>query len=146
MGSRLLSRLIIILQFRTEFHHLCNSITAQMRNRSRDKPKTTNVVSRLPASRLPDLIHIEGDRDGHCPRAPQGAAAEAGSPHSRAPLPAQRPPAQPASGVSKEDGTAGCRTSESALPSERERRGSLGRGVQLGPGMTTSHISNITIR
>ena len=51
MGSRWLSRLIIILQFRTEFHHLCNSITAQMRNRSRDKPKTTNAVSRLPALR-----------------------------------------------------------------------------------------------
>ena len=43
MGSRWLSRLIIILQFRTEFHHLCNSITAQMRNRSREKHKQSPV-------------------------------------------------------------------------------------------------------
>ena len=43
MGSRWLSRLIIILQFRTEFHHLCNSITAQMRNRSREKHKQSRL-------------------------------------------------------------------------------------------------------
>ena len=94
----------------------------------------------------PDLIRIEGDRGWHCPRAPQGAAAEADSPQSRAPVPAERPPAQPPKGVSTEDGTAGCRTPQPPLPSERERRGSLGRGVQLGPGMTTSQHRKITIR
>ena len=52
MGSRWLSRLIIILQFRTEFHHLCNSITAQMRNRSREK-QAKNNQRRLSPPRLP---------------------------------------------------------------------------------------------
>ena len=93
----------------------------------------------------PDLIHIEGDRGWHRPRTPEGAAAEAESPQSRSPVPAEPPPAPPPKGVATQGGPPSRRTPQPPLPAAR-RRGSLGRGVQLGPGMTTSQISNITIR
>ena len=88
----------------------------------------------------PDLIHIEGDRGWHRPRTPEGPAVEAESPQSRSPVPAEPAAAPQPKGMATQGGPAGCRTSESALPSERERRGrerrgrSLGRGYSWGPG------------
>ena len=75
-----------------------------MRNRSRDKPKTTNAVSRLPAFRLPDLIHIEGDRDRHHARDPACPAAEEASAQGCSPVPDQRAAAPQPEGVATQGG------------------------------------------
>ena len=86
----------------------------------------------------PDLIHIEGDRGRDRPRDPpcpprKEAAGEGSSAvlESRAPAPCPEC-------VAEKDGPPRAGIG-GAL-------GGVGRGVQLGPGMTTSHISYILIR
>ena len=86
----------------------------------------------------PDLIHIEGDRGRDRPRDPpcpprQEAAGEGSSAVLESRAPAPRPEC-----VAEKDGPPRTRIG-GAL-------GGVGRGVQLGPGMTTSHISYIIIR
>ena len=61
------------------------------------------------------------------------------------------PPAQGPGGLAQKDGPprAGLGGAPGKAASGRRGKASgrrLGRGVQLGPGMTTSHISNIIIR
>ena len=86
----------------------------------------------------PDLIHIEGDRGRDRPRDPpcpprQEAAGEGSS----AVLEGRAPP------------PLGAHLATKGGPPRARIGGALGgvgRGVQLGPGMTTSHISYIISR
>ena len=93
----------------------------------------------------PDLTPIEGDRRRHRPRTPESPAVEAASPQGRSQVPAQPAAAPQPEGVATQGGPPSGRATQAPVQAERGR-GRLGRGVQLGPGMTTSHISNITIR
>ena len=86
----------------------------------------------------PDLIHIEGDRDRHHAQDPESPAAEEASAQGCSPVPDQRAAAPQPEGVATKGGPPRARVTCAA--------GGLGRGVQLGPGMTTSHISYIIIR
>ena len=62
-------------------------------------------------------------------------AAEEASAQGCSPVPDQRAAAPQPEGVATKGG-----------PPRARVPGGLGRGVQLGPGMTTSHISYIIIR
>ena len=91
----------------------------------------------------PGLIHIEGDRGRDCPRDPpclprQEAAGEGSSAVLESRAPAPRPEC-----VAEKDGPP--RAGIGRAPGKATGR-RLGWGVQLGPGMTTSHISYIIIR
>ena len=93
----------------------------------------------------PDLIHIEGDRRRHRPRTPESPAVEAARPQGRSQVPHQPPAAPQPEGVATQGGPPSRRATQAPVQAERGR-GRLGRGVQLGPRMTTSHISYIIIR
>ena len=86
----------------------------------------------------PDLIHIEGHRHRQDARAPEGPAPEEASTQGGSPLPDEPAAAPFGARLATKGGPPRARIARAL--------GGVGRGVQLGPGMTTSHISYIIIR